>query len=50
MEGEEKGMEKGMEIVIKAYQMYKSDKAVAEIADAIHLTVPEVEEIIKNFD
>ncbi|WKN42858.1 PD-(D/E)XK nuclease family transposase [Tunicatimonas pelagia] len=49
IEGEEKGMEKGMGIVIKVYQMHKEGGKASEIAEIVSMPVAEVEEIIKNF-
>ena len=48
-EGEEKGIEKGMEITIKAYKMHREGKSVNEISKAVGLTTLEVEQMIKNF-
>ena len=48
-EGEEKGMEKGMEITIKAYKMHREGKTVNEISKTVGLTTLEVEQMIKNF-
>ncbi len=48
-EGEEKGIEKGMEITIKVYKMHREGKTVDEISEVVGLTSTEVEEIINNF-
>jgi len=48
-EGEEKGIEKGMEITIKVYKMHREGKTVREISKAVSLSTLEVEQMIKNF-
>jgi len=47
-EGEEKGINKGMEITIRVYKMSKEGKAIEEISETTGLTILEVEEILKK--